>query len=66
MALLAKTPLSVLLLGLPFAWLAEAQTETVYLTHVQYIYTACECFGTAPAGLSVSGLRMRRSHPALT
>ncbi|PSR78738.1 hypothetical protein BD289DRAFT_485885 [Coniella lustricola] len=50
---LAKAPSCLLLVSLGFS-LVGAQTETVYFTQVQTIYTACECLRTLPTGSTMS------------
>lgn len=54
MALLDNIVFSMIIHGLLFAWLVKAQTETVYLTQIQTLYSACVCPGLGPSGLSVS------------
>ncbi|KUI57363.1 hypothetical protein VP1G_04683 [Cytospora mali] len=41
MAPFSSLPSSLIIMGFLFAWLAVAQTQTVYLT--QTVFTACEC-----------------------
>lgn len=41
MALFSSLPSFLVIFGLFFAWLADAQTETIYLT--QTVFTACDC-----------------------
>lgn len=61
MALLSKILLLILLSGLLFAWLIEAQTETVYLTQTQTLFNtcacSCQCLAGGPAGTLVSPKR---------
>lgn len=49
MALSSSLPSSLIILGLFLARLANAQTETVYLT--QTVFTACECSASLPLSL---------------
>lgn len=51
MALLDMMLLPMIIHGLLFAWPVEAQTETVYLTQTQTIYSACVCPSLGPSGL---------------
>lgn len=53
MALLSNLCFSILH-GMLLVWLVEAQTETVYLTQIQTMFTACDCSFNSPSGLSVS------------
>lgn len=54
MVLLDSIVLTIIIHGLLFAWLVEAQTETVYLTQIKTLYSACVCPDPGPSGLSVS------------
>lgn len=40
--------------GLLFAWLAGGQTQTIYLTQTQTVFTSCDCPGAILSPLSVS------------
>lgn len=64
MALFSNTSLSlsILLYGLLFARLVNAQTETIYMTQTQTLYTACQCPAAEPPVPSVSRGGVPQTH----
>lgn len=56
MALFGRLSRILLLSGFVFVSLVTAQTETIYLTQISTVFTACQCASISPLGLTVSVL----------